>query len=137
MADIEIRKGMPSAQISKEEFAKRYRARFADPVFDPLEREISAIVDAAWDGYDNSRKSPRTRKAGPEFADPDYDLSLDWLAARDAIRTAITVHPPGQPAAHRKAIENTPAESMGMADDYLLLKPGVCPERVNPPLGKP
>lgn len=92
MADIEIRKGMPSAQISKDEFAKRYRARFADPAFDPLEREISAIINAAWDGYDNSRKSPRTRKAGPEFADPDYDLSIDWLAARDAIRAAQSRH---------------------------------------------
>lgn len=92
MADIDIRKGMPSAQISKEEFARRYRARFADPAFAPLEREISAIIDAAWDGYDHSRKAPGTRKAGLEFADPDYDLSLDWLATRDAIHAAQRRH---------------------------------------------
>jgi hypothetical protein len=43
---------------------------------------------AAWDAYSNGRKSPLTRKAGPGFADPDYDLAADWLAARDAIRQA-------------------------------------------------
>jgi hypothetical protein len=43
---------------------------------------------AAWDAYSHSRKAPRTRKAGAEFADPDYDLSVDWLAARAAIADA-------------------------------------------------
>jgi len=30
----------------------------------------------------------RTRAAGEAFSDPKYELSLDWLAARDRIRTA-------------------------------------------------
>ena len=38
----------------------------------------------AWDAYAHGRKAPHMRKAGSEFADPDYDLSVDWLAARDA-----------------------------------------------------
>jgi multimeric flavodoxin WrbA len=46
----------------------------------------------AWDAYEHSRKSPRTRKAGPEFADPDYDLAVDWIGARDAIRRAEQRH---------------------------------------------
>ncbi|MCR5878578.1 hypothetical protein [Phenylobacterium sp. J367] len=33
-----------------------------------------------------------TRKAGPGFADPDYDLSVDWLAAREAIQAAQARH---------------------------------------------
>ena len=67
-------------------------SRFADPAFRPLQRELDAIVAAAWDGYSNHRKAPHTRKAGPGFADPDYDLSVDWLAARDAILAAQRRH---------------------------------------------
>nr|WP_245332672.1 hypothetical protein [Bradyrhizobium erythrophlei] len=33
-------------------------------------------------------KSPITRKAVPGFADPDYEMSVDWLAAREAILAA-------------------------------------------------
>jgi multimeric flavodoxin WrbA len=49
-------------------------------------------VNAAWDAYSNSRKSPVTRKAGPGFADPDYEISVDWLAAREAILAAQRGH---------------------------------------------
>ena len=41
---------------------------------------------AAWNAYSHSRKSPLTRKAGPGFADADYKIAIDWLAARDASR---------------------------------------------------
>lgn len=92
MTEVNIRKGMPSARISKDEFARRFRARFSDPAFDPLSSEVSAIIDAAWEGYEHSRKSPKTQKAGVEFADPDYDLSTDWLEARDAINAAQRRH---------------------------------------------
>lgn len=88
MAAVDVRKEMPPVKLTKAEFETRFRSRFADPAFDHLQREIAAIVDAAWDGYSHSRKAPRTRKAGPEFADPDYDLAVDWLAARDAIAAA-------------------------------------------------
>ena len=92
MADIDIRKGMPSVELSKEEFIRRYRTRFVDPAFDPLDQEIFAVIDVAWDGYSHSRKAPRKRKAGAGFADPDYDLSCDWLAAREAIEAAQRRH---------------------------------------------
>jgi multimeric flavodoxin WrbA len=92
MASVDVRKGMPSVELSREEFEKRYRSRFADPAFEPLQEEIDAIVDVAWDGYTNSRKSPVTRKAGRGFADPDYDLSVDWLAAREAVLAAQRRH---------------------------------------------
>ena len=87
MAPIDVRKGMPSVELSREEFEKRYHSRFADPAFEPLSRELDAITAAAWDAYSNSRKAPLTRKAGPGFADPNYDLSVDWLAARAAVTT--------------------------------------------------
>jgi len=65
LPQIDVRKGMPPVKLSREEFEKRYRSRFIDPAFKPLDRELSAIVAAAWDAYRNSRKSPVTRKAGP------------------------------------------------------------------------
>ena len=92
MPQIDVRKGMPSVKLSREEFEKRYRGRFIDPVFKPLHRELGAIVDAAWDAYSNARKSPLTRKAGPGFADPNYEISVDWLAAREAILAAQRRH---------------------------------------------
>src|SRR5438046_10240301 len=85
MAEPDVRKGMPPVKLPREEFEKRYRSRFADPAFKPLQRELDAIIAAAWDGYSNSRKAPVTRKAGPGFADTDYDIAVDWLAAREAI----------------------------------------------------
>jgi multimeric flavodoxin WrbA len=86
--DIDVRKGMPSRKLPREEFEKRMRSRLADPAFDGLDREITALINAAWDGYTNSRKSPRTQKAGAGYADPDYDLAVDWIKASDAIAEA-------------------------------------------------
>src|SRR5437763_13661824 len=75
---------MPSVELPREELEKRFRSRFADPAFSPLQREIDAIVEAAWDGYRNSRKAPVTHKAGTGFADPVYEISVDWPAASHA-----------------------------------------------------
>jgi multimeric flavodoxin WrbA len=88
MAKIKVRKGMPSVALTKAEFMRRAHERFVDPAFDPLQDEISKIIAAAWDGYRESRKSPHTKRAGPRFADPDYELSTDWLKARDAVARA-------------------------------------------------
>jgi multimeric flavodoxin WrbA len=92
MAEPDIRKGMPPVKLSREEFDRRYRGRFIDPVFKPLQRELDALIAAAWDAYSQSRKAPLTRKAGPGFADPDYEISVDWLAAREAVLAAQRRH---------------------------------------------
>src|SRR4051812_44783239 len=92
MANVEVRRGMPSSQLTKEEFAGRVRGRFYDPAFDGLGPEIEKIIDAAWDGYQQNRKSPRARAAGPEFADPTFELSIEWLNTRDEIRKAERAH---------------------------------------------
>jgi multimeric flavodoxin WrbA len=84
----DVRKGQGSTQLGKPAFTERFRRRFDDPAFDPAQAEIARITDLAWDAYAQSRKAPRTRKAGPGYADPDYDLSEDWLAARAAIEAA-------------------------------------------------
>ncbi len=87
-AQPRVVKGMPSVELERAEFERRFRERHADPFFEDTEAELNAVIDAAWRAYREYRKAPRTRKAGPVFADPDYDLSLDWLAARDALRVA-------------------------------------------------
>ena len=88
MAKVRVRKGMPSVALTRDEFVRRARERFVDPAFEPLQREIDKVIDAAWNGYHAYRKAPRTRKAGARYADPDYDLSVDWVRARDAIARA-------------------------------------------------
>src|SRR5262245_42255274 len=88
MADFSVRKEMPGVKLSKDEFRKRYSERFSDPVFAPLRAEINRILDAAWEPYSKSRKAPHTRRAGSGFSDPDYKLSVDWLAARERIKDA-------------------------------------------------
>ena len=79
MAKITVRKGMPSVQLDKAEFKKRFLAKFYDPDYDPLKRDLDKIIDTAWITYDEYHKTPRTRKAGPGFADPKF-RSFDRMA---------------------------------------------------------
>ncbi len=92
MTEPDIRKGMPPVKLPREEFERRYRSRFADPAFKPLQRELEAIIAAAWDAYSHSRKSPVTRRAGSGFADPGYEIAVDWLATREAMLQAQRRH---------------------------------------------
>ena len=93
------RLGTPDPRLSETEFRARFLSQFSDPAFNALRYELDRVAAVAWDAYDHGRKAPRTRKAGAEFADPEYDLSLDWIAARDAIRAAQARHEdPAAPA---------------------------------------
>jgi len=92
MVDLTPRKGSPSPRMGRGDFRTRFLDQFSDPAFDPLRADLDRVADAAWDAYENSRKSPRTRKAGPGFADPDYELSIDWLAARERVIAAQALH---------------------------------------------
>jgi multimeric flavodoxin WrbA len=92
MKRAKVRKGMPSVALSKAEFAERFKARFFDPVFAGNAKEIEALLPQAWTSYHDYHKSPRTRKAGKGFADPAYDLSVDWLAAHRSIKAAERQH---------------------------------------------
>ena len=88
MSDILPRKGMPGTKLSEPEFRTRFLAQFPDPAFEPIAADLSRVADAAWDAYHNGRKSPKTQPAGPGFADPNYALSLDWIAAKARIDEA-------------------------------------------------
>lgn len=82
------RKGMPSPRLDEAEFRRRFLRQFVDPCYQPVREALSEVADIAWQAYAASRKSPLARKAGDGFADPDYELSVDWLAARAAVEDA-------------------------------------------------
>jgi multimeric flavodoxin WrbA len=84
----EIRKGQAPAPHPREEFRRRFLQDFFDPAYDAERESISRLEAIAWKAYENGRKAPRTRKAGPEFADPDYDLSVEWYEARGKLQQA-------------------------------------------------
>lgn len=84
----DVRKGQWQGLHPREEFRERFRARFFDPAFRAEDEAIDRLEEIAWDAYTQGRKAPLTRKAGPGFADPDYDLSVEWYEARERIRAA-------------------------------------------------
>lgn len=88
----DVRRGQGDWPLPRDEFARRMRARFFDPAFDQMRDNIDQLIEIAWRNYCDTRKSPRTRKAGPEFADPNFDLSIEWLDARERVRTAAKRH---------------------------------------------
>lgn len=83
-----IRKGQAPAKLERNEFHLKFMRSFYDPSFDVAAGEIAKIEEIAWHNYTDSHKAPRTVKAGPGFADPDYDLSTEWKEARDRLVAA-------------------------------------------------
>jgi len=77
--------GQVAKFIPREEFRKRFEANFMDPAFGPVRDAIRNLEALAWDGYQAGRKAPITQKAGSGFADPDYDLSVEWKETRDRV----------------------------------------------------
>lgn len=83
-----VRKGQAPGPLDRAEFALRFRQRFYDPAFRAEDAAIARLEAIAWGAYADGRKAPVTRKAGPGYADPEYELSVEWLAARERIDAA-------------------------------------------------
>jgi multimeric flavodoxin WrbA len=66
--------------------------QFVDPAFDRVREYLDETAEIAWQVYSESRKAPLTRKAGPGFHDPSYELSKDWLRAREDVFEAQRRH---------------------------------------------
>ncbi|MEX2284865.1 MAG: flavodoxin family protein [Gemmatimonadota bacterium] len=99
---VRVRKGQGDVQLTRSEFAHRFQQKFYDPTFDAVRDQLAAIEDIAWTNYTEYHKSPRTRKAGPEFANPDFDLPIEWLDARQRILDAQRAHE--EPTARRRVL---------------------------------
>jgi multimeric flavodoxin WrbA len=83
-----VRRGQIAGPMSREQFRERYFEAFRDPAYQAEWQSIVRIEAIAWDGYVNNRKSPLARKAGVGYADPEYELSDEWRAARTAVEAA-------------------------------------------------
>jgi hypothetical protein len=88
VAMMKIRKGQAPAQLERAEFSTRFRAAFFDPVYRTEDAAIARLEEIAWQIYQEGRKSPFTQKAGPGYADPDLDLSSEWVATQQRIDAA-------------------------------------------------
>jgi multimeric flavodoxin WrbA len=86
-----IRKGQAPGPLERAEFGVRFRASFVDPAFRAEDGAIGRLEAIAWDAYRDGRKAPITRKAGPGHADPDYDLSLEWIQTKERLERAQRV----------------------------------------------
>jgi len=85
---IEIRKGQTPPPLGRDEFSGRFRAAFIDAAFDGEKEAIARLEEIAWLAYQEGRKAPYTRKAGPGYADPEYMLSVEWLATKERLAAA-------------------------------------------------
>jgi multimeric flavodoxin WrbA len=86
------RTGSDSPRLDEQEFRRRFLGQFQDHAYASLQTELDRVAAAAWDAYAHQRKSPHTRKAGPGYADPDYDLSVEWIEASAAAKAAQARH---------------------------------------------
>jgi multimeric flavodoxin WrbA len=83
-----VRKGQAPAKLNRDEFYLRFMRKFYDPAYEAVSRELASVEEIAWKNYIDSHKAPVTVKAGPGFADPDYDLSVEWKEAHDRLLAA-------------------------------------------------
>src|SRR5687767_4482263 len=84
----EVRTQSEYVPLTKDEFRARFYERFYDPAFDAVTAELEKVFELAWNGYVEYRKTPRTARAGEEFAHPEAQLPIEWLKARADIRAA-------------------------------------------------
>lgn len=82
------RTGQAPPKMNRQEFSTRFSQSFFDPAFDKVRSAIAQVEEIAWSNYINGNKAPITAKAGPEFFDPDYDLSVEWRQTRDRLLAA-------------------------------------------------
>lgn len=83
-----VRKGQGDVALTREEFNRRFGERFNDPAFEAVHWQLTDVMDVAWKAYHEYHKSPRQRKAGPGFADPEFQLPIEWLETRERIKQA-------------------------------------------------
>jgi multimeric flavodoxin WrbA len=82
------RKGQAATMLKRDEFHLRFQRSFGHPSFGKIEEALARVEEVAWDNYINEYKVARTEKAGGAFADPDYDLSVEWRETRDRLLAA-------------------------------------------------
>ncbi|MGH6647292.1 flavodoxin family protein [Aquabacterium sp.] len=85
---IDIRQGQTGEHLSREVFHERFMVRYMDPAYAAEAEAIARLEEIAWQAYQDGRKAPITRAAGPGFADPTYEVSVQWLETRQRLKDA-------------------------------------------------
>jgi multimeric flavodoxin WrbA len=83
-----IRKGQAPAPLARAAFHERFMQAFFDPAWQAESTALGRMEEIAWNAYHEGRKAPVTRKAGAGFADPEYELSVEWRETRDKLIAA-------------------------------------------------
>ena len=74
--------------MARKEFHVRFMQSFHDPAFAAERDALGRLEQIAFEAYKEGRKAPLTEKAGAGFADPKYDLSVEWRETRDKLIAA-------------------------------------------------
>src|SRR6267142_194268 len=85
-------KGDQDFTLDRETFRARFLDRFNDAMYQDVAEELEKVFEITWQNYMGYRKSPRTEKAGPEFAEPERHLPVEWLETRRSIKQAQARH---------------------------------------------
>jgi multimeric flavodoxin WrbA len=88
---IQVRKGQGSVQLTREEFERRLRQRFDDPLFQAVDRQVSEIVELTCDFLDLSLLNAEVAAHGVMIITPVYwyqvpsvlKLMIDRLVCAD------------------------------------------------------
>lgn len=78
----------PPAPLAREQFSARFLASYKNPAFRAEVPSISRLEEIAWQAYTEGRKAPFTQKVGKGYANPDYELSDEWVATKKCIDAA-------------------------------------------------
>ncbi len=83
-----VRKGQAPPPLERDAFHERFMTSFFDPAFRAEDEALARLELIAFEAYREGRKAPVSHKAGPGFADPDYELSDEWRQTRDKLAEA-------------------------------------------------
>jgi len=83
-----IRTGQAPAPLTRAEFSTRFKAHFYDPAFEVEGPAIERLEAIAWTALQQGRKAPLTRPAGRGFADPSYEVSVQWMDTHQRLKAA-------------------------------------------------
>ena len=83
-----IRTGQAPAPLTRAQFHERFLTRFYDPAFALESAAIERLESIAWQALQEGRKAPIVKAAGRGFADPAYEVSVQWLDTRQRLKAA-------------------------------------------------
>ena len=80
---VDVRKGQGDVKLTREEFARRLRERFYDPEFEQCRATDRGDHRRRVDGLRRISQEPAQAQSRPGFADPEFELPVEWLETRE------------------------------------------------------